>query len=190
MNIKKIIIGFILSLTCFQTFPLINAHESSVELRSGAFFHSSKRFREIYGNASVCFEIEAATRVYNCFEGWINFDWFTKDGRSRGLHDSTRVNIANPSFGLKVPFQITRCISIYVGIGPSLSTIWVKNHSHSHKKTTKFVVGGILKSGLIYDITSCIFADVFVDYLYQPVHFETRVDIGGVKVGGGLGYRF
>ena len=32
--------------------------------------------------------------------------------------------------------------------------------------------------------------DVFVDYLYQPVHFSTRIDIGGFKIGAGIGYKF
>lgn len=57
----------------------------------------------------------------------------------------------------------------------------------THETLSKWVAGGVLKSGMYVWINQCAFVDLFVDYLYQPVHFETHVDIGGVKVGAGLG---
>lgn len=171
--------------------PLCADYQSSVEFRSAAFFHSSERFREIYGNVSASYEVEASANLCDCIDGWVNFDWFSKHGKSKGFKDPTRVNIANTSLGIKYPFCLCEQLMGYVGIGPSISNIWLKNHSHCCRdKTSKVVVGGVLKTGVYYFLNSCIFLDAFVDYLYQPVHFDTHVDIGGLKTGIGIGIRF
>jgi hypothetical protein len=42
----------------------------------------------------------------------------------------------------------------------------------------------------VFFINRNVFIDVFADYLYQPVNFETHVDIGGFKIGAGMGIKF
>lgn len=173
--------------------PLLAFSETNLEFRSAAFFHSSDRFREIYGKVGPSYQLEATTSLYNCFDCFANIDWYYQNGKSDGLNWKTNVTIANLSIGIKYPFYINESFSAYVGIGPSISRIVLKNHNHNthqKKSSDRVVVGGVLKSGLIYSINCNFFLDVFVDYLYQPVHYSTRVDIGGVKVGAGLGYRF
>ncbi|MBA3815637.1 MAG: hypothetical protein H0X29_03790 [Parachlamydiaceae bacterium] len=187
---NKIIFTILFSLL-FLEFSALKANETSVEIRSAAFFHSSKLFREIYGNVSGSYQLEVATQLNQCVDGWANFDWFTKHGRSNEFNDPTRVNIANFSLGIKYPYQFCQNFSAYIGIGPSFSTIWLKNKSEcNHSRTSRLAVGGILKTGIIYSINRCFFVDLFVDYLYQPVHFDRRVDIGGFKTGAGIGVKF
>lgn len=79
-----------------------------------------------------------------------------------------------------------------MGAGPSFGRIWLKNKPHyrEDERTTKTVFGGVVKSGIYYTITDCLFLDLFVDYLYQPVHFDKHVNIGGVKIGAGIGVKF
>lgn len=170
------------------------AAQTSVEVRTDAFFHSSELFRKIYGNVGVSYGVEASTELMNCWclDGWANFDWFSKKGESTGCEgDSTRVHIGNISFGVKYPFQIYNCLTAYAGLGPSFSRIWLKNHSNCTKeKQSRFVCGGILKTGVCYYFYECMFLDVFVDYLYQPVRFHRYVDIGGFKTGAGIGIVF
>lgn len=164
---------------------------TTLELRSDAFFHSFKRFRHIYGDVSASYQVEGSIQCDQNMALWTNFDWFSKHGRSIGFRDPTRVDIANISFGIKIPYCITRNIIAYVGIGPSLSRIWVNNRlfRHRHEEVSKPALGGIIKGGVNYFITEHIFFDVFVDYLYQPVYFEKFVNIGGVKIGGGIGIK-
>lgn len=177
--------------------------ESSVEVRADAFIHSSHLFRKIYGDVGASYGIEASTSVYDCWEGWVNFDWFNKHGKSHVEKtgagsdldvckgNSTRVDIANISFGVRYPFDLCSCFTPYVGIGPSFSWIGLKNKSFcSHDKESKWAFGGIAKFGVYYYFCDCMFLDVFVDYLYQPVHFHRNVDIGGFKTGAGIGFRF
>lgn len=168
---------------------IVEAQEISVEARSGAFFHSSKRFREIYGNVGVSYQLEASAHLCHCLEGWTNFSWFSRDKKSEGC--SSRASIANISLGIRFPYRFCEGFIAYIGIGPSFSEIWLKNRSECcREKVSKLAVGGILKTGLYYFFNHCVFIDVFVDYLYQPVNFHKHVDIGGVLPGAGVGIKF
>lgn len=190
---KKIIFKFIFVLTCFYLQPLLAKIENSLEIRTAAFFHSSDRFREIYGNVSGSYQLEVSTkwRACNCYETWVNFDWFSKEGQSDGFEDPTKANIANLSFGIKISSPFCEKFTPYIGLGPSFSRIWLKNESRCHdERVSKVAVGVVFKSGINYFVTRCVFIDLFVDYLYQPVHFEQQVDIGGFKTGAGLGFKF
>ena len=188
---NKAIFRIFLVFLCLSLCPIFAEFQNSIEIRSAAFFHSSKRFRDIYGTVSGNYQIEASTKLYDCIDGWANFDWFSKHGKSVGFNDPTRVSIANISLGIKFPYQFCEQFTPYIGIGPSLSRIWLKNKSQCSRETvSKLAIGGVLKTGVYYFINRHIFIDVFVDYLYQPVHFETNVDIGGIKTGVGVGFKF
>lgn len=185
-------IFFILLLVVFFNilWPITTrAQDTSLEFRSAAFFHSSKLFREVYGNVGVCYELEASTGLCECLEGWINFDWFSKHNEIGRC--ASRASIANISFGIYFPYRFCDRLIAYIGVGPSFSEIWLKNSAPCCvERVSKLAFGGILKSGIYYFINRCFFIDLFVDYLYQPVHFETSVNIGGFKTGAGIGIQF
>lgn len=174
--------------------------ETTVEVRADAFFPASKLFRKIYGNTAASYGVEASTNFnnccecLNCWDVWANFDWFSKHGESANCNSRhTRVKIANFSCGIKFPFHLFECDSFvpYAGIGPSFTRIWLKNKTQCSKENhSKFAFGGIAKFGINYYFSNCMFLDVFVDYLYQPVHFHHEVNIGGFKTGAGIGMRF
>lgn len=187
--IKNICSGALL-LLAVQTAPLAaTCVENSIELRGAAFYHSDKLFRHIYGNASGCWEIEANARIRNHFALFANFDWFSKHGRSVGLREGTRINICNLSLGIKYFYPFWCGYTAYVGLGPSFGGVWINNHTHvkCHKHASKAVYGVVAKFGVCYEFTCGIFVDAFVDYLYQPVHFNKTRNIGGVKPGIGIG---
>lgn len=189
---NKIVLKLLFVLLCLNLYPLIaDEFDTSLEFRSAAFFHSSKRFREIYGNVSGSYQLEASTKFNECFDTFVNFDWFSKHGKSKGFNDPTKVSIASISLGPKFLYPFKNCFTAYIGIGPSFAKIWLKNRpKHRHERTSKLSVGGLLKTGVYYFVNRQLFLDLFVDYLYQPVHFHTHVDIGGVKTGLGIGYKF
>ena len=165
--------------------------KTDIEFRTAAFFPSSHRFREIYGNAAASYQLETSTQFHPYLATWTNVDWVPKSGRSIGLHDYTRVNIVNLGLGLKVPYQVNDKSSVYFGLGPSLGGIWIRNHTHCIKKrASKALFGGVAKAGIHYFFTESFFVDVFIDYLYEPVHFDTHMNIGGLKTGLGIGYSF
>lgn len=195
---------------------------STIAVRAGAFYHISKHFRKNYHKVSPCYEIEASFSCNPCYAFWANFDWFNRHGRAFGHncrstiknchhcshhHPSTRVHVANFSAGIKFPFEICPCLIGYLGVGPSVGGIWIRNHTHHNnherrhnhnhhrirrhtEKRSKAAIGVVAKSGINYYFTPCAFIDLFVDYLYQPVHFRKQIDIGGLKAGGGIGFAF
>lgn len=160
-----------------------------VEIRSAAFFHSSKRFREIYGNVGGSYQLEVSTYLCDNFVSWVNFDWYSKHKKSKEC--ASRIRIENISFGIKYPYQFCN-FTAYVGIGPSISRVFLKNKTRCcrRERLSKLAFGGILKTGVNYFITEDVFLDLFFDYLYQPIHFDTWVDIGGIKTGVGVGIGF
>lgn len=166
------------------------AEEGTLEIRSAAFIPSSQRFSKVYGDVGVAFGIEASQRFCDSYRGWIDLDFFPKS-KSDGKCCKSRINIYNASCGINYIIPISCSVQAYIGIGPSFSRVNIKNHTCYRKEhISRFVVGGIIKSGVCFNFYDPFYINVFVDYLYLPVHFHRTVDLGGTKVGAGLGIRF
>lgn len=201
---KHIIQTFFLAFTSL-TYSLSSA---TIELREAAYFPASHRFRDVYGNVGSQTEIEVSTK-WNCsYDVWVNFSWFSKKNRNKpiayGYSEGSdysagslksRIRLPNVGTGLKYTFPV-RCLcskfDLYAGLGIILGRVYLHNRTDfMHEKTSKVAVGGIIKTGLDYCITECVFVDLFADYIYQPVKFHHRnVNIGALKIGGGLGVKF
>lgn len=178
------------SSNCFSSF--FSGMKSSFKVRIAAFWPlMSGRFREIYGDVTPNYQIEAGFTFRDCYQVWVNFDWIYKRGHSHSLHDSTTLNIGNLSIGLSLLHHFSKSFTAYAGLGPSFGRINVHNtFTHIHRNETKYPVGLAVKSGLLYHFNCRYFVDIFVDYLYQPTSFKTKVDIGGLKTGIGIGIDF
>jgi opacity protein-like surface antigen len=164
------------------------AYEIDVQARASAFFPSEGLFGKIYGTSMGCYAFEASTPCWESFESWMNLDWVSKKGQSTPLHSHTRISLVNFSLGIKYPYQISEDFKAYGGIGPSFGSVFVKNRMRDYrKKTSRFAMGGVLKTGIRYEINCDVFLDLFFDYLYQRCFHK---DIGGCKLGLGVGYRF
>lgn len=187
---NKRILQYILSVLVLSPLLLFaEINNLNLEVRTAAFVPSSDRFREIYCHVGAEYQFEGSFR-YGCWDIWENIGWFSKRGEPVGCHGSTRVSIANLSLGIKYPYTFCNCICAYVGIGPILSRVWIKNNAHcSHEKKSRVSIGAVLKSGVNYFITERLFVDLFIDYSYQPVHLRKWVDVGGLKTGIGIGAR-
>lgn len=187
----KRLLPLTLSFLCFSPLAAKETANSSIEIRSAAFFPSSHLFREIYGNGSACYEVEAATKLHDHIEGWANLDWFPKHGKSVGFRDPTKISITNLSLGVRLAYPFAKRYKLYAGVGPSFGYVWIRNTSAClNQNTSRLAFGGVIKSGIYCYINHLLFIDVFVDYLYEPSPFKKHVNIGGLKTGAGLGVRF
>jgi hypothetical protein len=163
---------------------------SRIAFRSDAFFATSERFRNIYGDVSFSYQVEASTRLAT-FDGWLNFDFLSKHGKSEGFHNPTKVYLNTLSFGVKFPYTFSEAFTFYFGVGPTFSNVSLNNGSEcSKEKVSKWSYGGVIKSGLYLPIHRALFLDLFLDYTYQPVNFQTAVDVGGLRTGLGVGVIF
>lgn len=187
MKIKPIV--FLL----FLFFNTLHSSEWMAELRGGYFYPTSKKFREIYKDGGLEGEIELSKTFRENWMGWGNVGYFQRDGRSIGFHDKTTIRMIPISLGLKYQFLLCNLLSPYLGAGITYTFFDIKNDADFVKRhVTKGGFGFVLKSGIYIDLSENFLLDLFVDYYYQEVHFYTKdkVDVGGFKMGMGLGYRF
>jgi len=165
----------------------------SFELRSAAFFPINDRVQKIYGHAWPDYQIEVALPLCSCVDLFANGEYFNKKGHlHENCHGHSRLEAINFSTGLTGHHCFCSCWQVYAGLGVLLGEINLKDHTRCHGSSSqdKFAVGGVLKTGIHYFISQNIFVDLFADYQYQPVRFHHRtVDVGGVKIGVGLGVR-
>lgn len=185
---KKIYILFLLGMWfSLATLPA----QPYVSIRTAGFYHAREVYRDIYGDIGATYGVEVATHLDHLSDLWLNLDWLSERGQSLGNNDPTRIQIANVSMGLKVPLELTDRITLSLGLGPSLA--WVEIHNASccgYNDTEKVVLGYVLKSCISYFFDQVTALELFIDYLYQPAHFDTYLNIGGVKAGVGVGMYF
>lgn len=199
---KALLTVFILSCS------FVYGMESTIEVRVGAFFPTSKRFRDCYKDVGATYEIEYSFSCDPCcYAWWGNLGYFhdkafvsTNDCSSvlgvcsacTFVRPTSTIDIANLSLGIKFPYYFSECVVGYFGIGPVIGNVWLKNKDSlgDTERTSKVAYGGVAKLGVDYYITQCVFLDFFVDYLYETVDFGDHVNIGGFKTGVGLGFRF
>jgi hypothetical protein len=168
------------------------------EVRVAGFRPASKLFREIYSSWGTSYQLEGAKQICGAYYGWANVEWYKKEGHSIPLRDKTDIKLIPFSFGLKYVYWINSCLNAYLGIGPSFT--WVKVHNHSDfvkRHVTKESYGGVVKLGVHYYFWCNAFLNLFADYNYQPIHFcghngnsGHHVNLGGWKIGGGIGLSF
>ncbi len=166
------------------------AQETSLELRPSAFFHSGKRFREVYASVGPTIGIEVSKRFCKRYAAWIDVDYLKEKSDENGCC-KTSLGILNTSLGVRYLYPLGCLCELYVGIGPTFSWVDLKNHTCcGHEHFSRLAVGGVVKTGLYYRFYRDYFIDVFVDYLYQSVHIGHSIDIGGLKLGIGIGTQF
>jgi outer membrane protein len=162
----------------------------AIEVRASAFFHTSERFRAIYGDVGPSYGIEMSKKMDLCLDTWLDCDYFNQC-KSQASCCKSEIDILNTSFGLRYSYSLTSCLKPYLGIGPALSWLYFKNKTCcQHENHARLTPGLVVKSGVIYHFKDPYYLNFFVDYIYQPIHFEKTVDIGGIKAGLGLGIQF
>ena len=168
--------------------------QTTVELRSAAIFQTSKHYREKFGSIGASYQIELRSTpcYYPCFENWANFDFYSKHCKVKNCcNGKSRVEILNFSLGIDYVFASCDPFDFYVGIGPALAIVKLKNKGccGKHERVNN-PFGLVLKSGARYYFYNRFFLDLFVDYFYQPINYHHRIDIGGFKTGAGIGVQF
>lgn len=173
------------------SFCLIFSNQTRFDVRVGGFFPTYDLFRDIYGKQMLIWEIQSSTKIHQHFDIWANFDFLSKDGASVGFREYTKIEISNLSFGSNYTFKINEKMRGYLGLGLSPALLWLKNYSLTFKeKFFRIAYGAVGKSGVQIFFPDRVFLDFFVDYLFEMIHFDKWKQLGGVRVGGGIGLNF
>ena len=193
---KKIIIAIVAAYS-LNAFAFCD-REVLVEIKGSGFFPTSHLFKKIYHSTGAV-GAELTVNFSNCLYGFFSVDYLSKRGHSLIGHTETKVNFLPLGFGLKYinPF----CYGDwYVGLGALAARV----HTHDFSpnvapRYNRWGWGGIAKGGCLFDITECLFLDVFVNYAFVRASSHNTnggtviphtVKVNGVFVGAGIGYRF
>jgi hypothetical protein len=186
------------SLLYSESAPVEQRRFNKIELRAAAFLPASHRFKKIYGDLGTSLQLEAARGLKNCkyLEVWENLEWIFMHGKPIRSCGSTKIDIVNISLGLKtIGKVISNTVYLYVGLGVDFGVISLNNHMHcgperlkQHKTSSAW--GGIGKMGAQIFLRPGLYLNAFGDYLYLPVAYHRTVDVGGWKIGIGLGGNF
>jgi len=191
---QKIIMKFKFSIFLFFLFiSSLHASKWHAEVRAGYFYPTSKTFRNIYENGGAEVEGEVAYSFNVNWMIWGNVNYFQRRGRSIGFQDKTTIYMVPISLGFKYRFQFNRPLLPYLGGGATYTFLNIKNHSDFVKRNvTKSGFGFVVKAGIYIYLPRNFYLDPFIDYYYQRVNFHAKrnVDVGGLRIGSGFGYRF
>lgn len=181
---------------CFDRFCNWNCNYGmELKFRAAYFYPIEGLFREIYTRNLCEYQLELSKDIVGPTTAWVNVGWFTKSGRSIGLNDKTRISLVPVSFGFNYKFCLTDCMNVYLGAGVSYVNVRIHDDSDFvHRHTNKGSWGGVIKTGIQYFFTQSLFGDVFADYQYNKLNVSgfNRHDaqVGGYKIGAGIGVRF
>lgn len=190
---KKLLFAF----TLFTS--LLSASEWSGELRLGYFWPSSKLIRDLYPSGGLVGEAQLNFKFKCNWEAFANIAYFQKEGRSTGQDDVTKLRLTPFSIGINYLFLPASRFCPYLGFGGNYTFFSNDNHNASfiEEHASNSGWGWVGKSGLYVQLSNCIYADFFLDYHYNRLCFKgtdahgpTKVQVGGIHTGLGLGYHF
>lgn len=200
MNTKKfafsLFVGFImssLSLSAFDGF----CQGGSIEGRVGYLYPTNHTTRDICsGNA--LYSLEGNLEICNQFYLWASGGYFQQSGHTTG-GDKTKLEMVPIGVGIKYFFPMEP-FNFYVGGGALPTYVWSHtNSSYLTSKFNKWGCGGVVKGGVLIDLSCSFFIDVFVDYMIlsikgkgstDPLAYSVSCNLNSVVVGAGIGYRF
>lgn len=164
------------------------------QIRADAVFHNTSRFTDVYDRVNASWGVEVSDTFFDIpnTEIWSNFDMLVTSKSHSGFC-ACKSKIYVPSFGLglKTIFLTTNAAKFYLGVGPAFSVVTIKNRScFTNEKITRDCWGALFKLGAKYEFSSDLFLDAFIDYQYLSVNFHHTVEVGGLKIGLGLGSSF
>lgn len=182
----------------FVIFCFISVNISAstmLEIRQALFVPSNHTFQDLYGKIEPNYQIEVTIQLPSRFKNlWFfsNVDQIYQSGHLCNECGSSRISVTNLSFGIKSIFNLSSWSQLYFGIGPSPSLMLMQINSPciAQKECSKFLIGGAFKSGFYFRMKERCILDLFCDYTYLPIKFENCRNLGGLKFGLGLGYKF
>jgi outer membrane protein W len=162
----------------------------TIELRAGAFIPLLHKIQKTYGHGWIEGEAEFTYAFYPQWRVWGNVNYSCKSIHHR--HHSTHIQILPFSAGLRYDF-FYRNVRPYIGIGPVYTFLHLTHYDPSIRtKAYKNRFGVVAKTGVCIDLPRHFFIDMFLDYYYQKIRFQSGVrgDVSGFRTGLGLGYSF
>lgn len=182
-----------------------------LEFRPSYFYPISKGIREAFHNGGINYQITGQFPVYCGKNAWLQgmnvwagVDYFSRDGRTSALNNKTRLRIVPLTLGLKFFFPAIGSVApVNFYIGSGMKYFFVYNYTDSdYVKRNIYAhgMGGVVETGFTTTVIEHLVFDVFASYSFKtfqapslskyPAVEPTSMNISGVNIGGGIGYKF
>lgn len=155
-----------------------------------SFLPQSGRFQRIYGNSIPIYGAGLNFQWDPSWELWTSFEGYSKS--SHICSGEAYTSITNFSFSMGPNFHLHPFsnFDVSIGLGPVFGAISLENQSWCEQSKSKaFVIGGAIRLNLRCWVHPRAFITLFSDYSYQHSFLDNNVNVGGTKLGGGMGWK-
>jgi len=169
------------------------------EFKIGYFRFSDHKLREVYDNSKLDLQLALSWPIWEHINAYGAIEYIGGEGRSLGGHNKTTLTIVPMSLGVKYVIPIaTDEFDYYFTVGPRYYFVHQNNHGPVDHNLNRNGLGGFVGTGFIYHFSDSLGIDAFAEYSYKRFHFESSkqnisghaLQVGGIALGGGLGYFF
>lgn len=196
---KKIHIWlFLTSLCC--SLSLYSSLKTLTEAKFSYFYPTSSTLREIYGTGGINYQFAFSYYVFRGLAVKTSVDYFSKDGESLNGKVPTHITITPVSLGAMYEYR-RGMFGVYGGLGMRYFFVKITNDSPAVSPTSRGNgMGGYAEMGALFWVDPSITFDVFANYSYRKQSLsssnepdnviQSPIQLGGLNVGVGVGFRF
>lgn len=161
---------------------LANASILMIEVKGGYYNPGGKYLRENYEEA-LTIGGEVTFGILPNMKLWVGGNYFSKSG----IEEGAKLALTPIGGGLKYKLS-TGVVRFYGGAGISYTQY---KESKPAGDLSKGQIGLVTKVGALFDLKGGLVIDLFFDYHFCKVKpADTKIDIGGVLFGIGIGFEF
>jgi hypothetical protein len=177
----------------------LQANPPQLELKLGYFYFGDHKFRKIYHQDALDTQICGSVSLWTWFRLYGAVEYISRDGRSINGHNRTEIMFLPVSLGGQAMFNISDDVTYYATVGPRYFYIHQENHFHGIDHSVNgSALGGFANTGIQLRFADNFLLDFFGEYSYGRTHFTSHKQnvsghtrqVGGITVGGGIGYQF
>lgn len=174
-----------------------------LDAKPGYYYLTSHRMRQFFETGGFTARLETGYKFSKPVAIWLDAGYFQKSGHALGgggqdLH----LRLASITLGVKGLFYWRDVVGFYAGVGPRLFMMLLHNHTvNVRSEDNQIGIGAGFDAGFWFlplPWVRNLFIDVFADYSLKTMDIDEDansslnfdVDVSGVTMGVGLGYRF
>lgn len=179
-------IAFVVFGLLFSTIKGANASTIRAEIKGAYFRPTDAAFKEIYGQGQT-YGAEIGLKLGKFFSFWVAAENFSKKGKMSFTQEETNLKIIpiNVGVSLEIP------LGLFAPYGRLAVGYFHYEESNILGQVKKNNLGYLGQVGFFLKIFDPLYLDLFGQYSYCRVKpLELEADLGGLKVGLGLGLQF
>ena len=201
---------WILSVLTMTRFLSLHAETPSynriiLEFRPSYFYPISSDFRDIFHDGGVNYQITGSFPVYKGLSVYGAVDYFSKSSHTGTFHNKTSLRLVPLTLGLKYFFpSLGASIPVNFYLAGGMKYYFVHTHNNGtpgivRQTVNKNGMGGTVETGFITTFVKHLVLDIFASYSFRtfgaprpltPAVEATGLNVSGLNIGLGLGYKF